>query len=379
MKQKEYIGFESLKQLDLVLNELSVKRIFLVTGRDSYSSCGAENYLAGHLADYAVTRFWDFSSNPKAQDVSKGIELFKEIRPDVVIAVGGGSVVDIAKLVNFFATNSLEPIEYLDASKSNIRKPMPLIAIPTTADSGSEATRSSVLYVGKEKFSVDNEFVLPDVAIVDPALTMSLPKYVTATTGMDALCQAVESYWSINSNDESKKFAKQAIELIMDNLATAVNAPNSSARLAMAKADNLGGKAINITRTTAPHAISYPLTSYFGIAHGHAVGLTLASMLEYNAGVNDKDVLDSRGCKYVQRTLNEVTGFFGQANIADAKETINDLMSNIGLETKLGRLGVKSHRDLDIIIANSDNSDRIINNPRKVTKESLREILEMIY
>ena len=378
MKQKEYIGFESLKQLGSVLNEFSAKRVFLVTGKDSYFSSGAKKHLADFLAGCEVTRFFDFSSNPKAKDVKKGIELFGQVQPDTVIAVGGGSVIDIAKLVNFFATNGLEPVEYFKTTKDKLSKSKPLVAIPTTAGSGSEATSFAVLYIDKEKFSVDSEFILPDVAIVDPALTMSLPKYVTATTGMDALCQAVESYWSINSNDESKKYAKEAIELAMANLATVVNNATKSARLAMAKAANLAGKAINITRTTAPHAISYPLTSHFGIAHGHAVALTLPAMLEYNAKVNDEDLQDNRGCKYVRKTINEIAEVLGQSDLDSVKEMLAILMKSIGLKARLSELGVNSSADVGIIISGF-NTERAANNPHKVTKQALRKILDTIY
>ncbi|MCK5473164.1 MAG: phosphonoacetaldehyde reductase, partial [Planctomycetes bacterium] len=258
MIQKEYIGFGSIGELEFVLAEYSAKRIFLVTAHDSYELSGAKGNLDKIFAGCQVQRFYDFSSNPKIEDVNKGLEAFKKIRPDVVIGVGGGSVIDMAKLINFFASNELEPSEYLKNPESKINISRPLIAIPTTAGSGSEATAFAVLYIDKEKFSIDNEFVLPDVAIVDPDLTTSLPEYITAVTGMDALCQAIESYWCINSTDESKEFAKKAIELVMKNLKTAVNNPDRNSRLAMAKAANLAGKAINITKTTAPHAISYP-------------------------------------------------------------------------------------------------------------------------
>jgi len=379
LKQKEYIGFESIKNLVSVLSELSAKKIFLVTGKDSYSSSGSKEHLTKLLVDFEVDRFFDFSSNPKIEDVNKGVEVFKYAQCDTVIAVGGGSVIDMAKLINFFAVNNLNPLEYFKTSKKHVQKPKPLIAIPTTAGSGSEASSFAVLYVGKKKFSVDNKFVLPDVAIVDPALTMSLPEHITAVTGMDVLSQAIESYWSINSNDESKRFARSAIKLTMANLVTAVNNADTFSRLAMAKAAHFAGKAINITKTTASHAISYPLTSYFDIPHGHAAGLTLSSMFEYNAGVSDEDVLEPRGCEYVRKTLNEIAALLGRKCVIEAKDKIDKLMFKIGLETKLSRLGVNSQEDIETIIANSFDSDRVANNPRKVTRESLREILEMIY
>ena len=379
MNQKEYIGFDSIKSLESVLAELPAKKVFLVTGKTSYIKSGAKDRLSGLLAKYIFQRFWNFDRNPNANDLERGIEVFNQDDYDVVIAVGGGSVIDTAKLINFSAVNNLNIREHLRNPRSNIRKPKPLIAIPTTAGTGSETTHFAVLYFETTKYSLAHKYILPDVAIVDPALTMSMPKYITATTAMDALGQAIESYWSINSNDKSKRFAKDAIELIISNLTTAVNSPSVSARFAMAKAANLSGKAINITNTTASHAVSYPLTSYFGIPHGHAVALTLPAMLEYNAGANDDDVLDSRGYKYVQKTTSEIIRLWGQNNVADTKQAMSDLIYKVGLETKLSRLGVNSPEDIKTIITNSFNSDRMANNPRKVTKKGLRKILETTY
>lgn len=379
MKQKEYIGFGSINCLSLVLTKLPAKKIFLVTGKDSYVTSGAQCHLCQFLVDYEVTRFSDFDNNPKIEDVIKALEIFKRIRFDTVIAVGGGSVLDMAKLINFFGVNDLEPREYIRTKKNDVQKGKPLIAIPTTAGSGSEATSFAVIYVNQEKLSVDDELLLPDVAIVEPDLMMSLPKYITATTGMDALSQAIESYWNINSKEQSKGFARSAIELIIPNIVTAVTKPSASSRLAMARAAHLAGKAINITRTTVPHAISYPLTSYFGIPHGHAVSLTLPSILEYNAGVTENDVLDVRGCEYVRKILNEIALFLGAKDIVGAKEKINKLMCKIGLETKLSLLGVKSEENIELIIANGFNPARVKNNPRILKEDSLRKILYTIY
>src|SRR5207248_4789041 len=125
------------------------------------------------------------------------------------------------------------------------------------------------------KYSVCHEFLLPDIAIVDPILTHKMSPRLTAITGMDALSQAIESYWSIHSTEESKGYAREAIRIIVDQLPKAVNEPTNDSRLAMARASHLAGKAINVTRTTAPHALSYALTSRFGVPHGQAVSLTL--------------------------------------------------------------------------------------------------------
>jgi alcohol dehydrogenase class IV len=379
MKQQEHIGFESINQLRPILSSLGARRIFLVTGKDSYDTCGAAEQLNRILSGCEIERFCDFRSSPKLEDTVRGIEAFRRNRWDAIVAVGGGSVIDMAKLINFFACNDIEPLVYFKQKGFRGRRDKPLVAVPTTAGSGSETTQFAVVYFGNEKRSVDDVAVLPDAAIVDPSLTMSLPRYITACTGMDALAQAVESYWSIWSNEESRAYAKASIELCRDNLEKAVNGPDASSRLAMAKAAHLSGKAINITRTTAPHAISYPLTSYFGIPHGHAVGLTLAPMLEYISGVCRNDVTDMRGYECVRKTTDEIAAMLGAKDVPKAAEKIQKLMETIELQTKLSPLSVKSEMDIETIVDNCLKHGRTKNNPRKVTREGLKEILLKIY
>lgn len=374
----EFIGFGSIRNVKFVLSQFQAKNIFLVTGNESYKMCGAEEYLTELLSPYNVTRFIQFNGYPKIEDVTKGIELYKTNNCKTTLAVGGGRVIDMAKLVTFFADNNLEPYEYLKNPSKKATKKISFVAVPTTAGSGSEATKFAVLYINKQKYSIENEFLLPQVAIIDPELTMSMTKRITAITGTDALCQAVESYWSINSNRESKAFAQTSLKLIAANLEKSVNHPDSNSRLAMAKAAHLSGKAINITKTTACHAISYPMTSYFGIPHGHAAGLTLSSMFEFISNVKEEDVQDNRGCIYIKNSLSEIFHLFGTDNLYDMKQKINLLMESIGLETKLGRLGIQTSLDFDTIINNGFNPERIKNNPRRVTKEAVREILNAI-
>ena len=164
----------------------------------------------------------------------------------------------------------------------------------------------------------------------------------------------------------------------MENLLDAVANPDKKSRLNMAVAANYAGKAINITKTTACHAISYPITSYFNVPHGHAVALTLPSMIVYNSNVNEDDVLDSRGVKFVKRAMKELISIVGASNALKAKEVISQLMKNIDLETKLGELGIKTKEDIDVIIKNGFNPERVKNNPRKLDEYQLRKILEEI-
>lgn len=378
MKQIESIGFESIKKISSVLDKFSARKLFLVTGKQSYHLCGAERILTRLLKGYETFLFSDFGTNPKEADVEKATKLLTQIRPDAIIAVGGGSVIDMAKMTNFFAANYLYPQKSLTNDDASLNKGKPLIAMPTTAGSGSEATQFAVFYIDKNKFSIDNMNILPDAAIIDPQLMLSLPPYLTAATGMDCFGQAIESYWSIRSNDLSKDYAKRAICLAHDNLVNAVNQPDTASRLAMSKAANYAGKAIHLTRTTASHAIAYPLSSYFGVHHGHAVGLTLSAMLEYIAHVQPGDAADTRGYTYVQNSIDEIATMLGQKNAAQAKNVIDRMMKTIGLETRLSRLGINSEADIQMIANNSFHSGRMNNNPRRVTREALEDILRSL-
>ncbi|MBS3127842.1 phosphonoacetaldehyde reductase [Candidatus Woesearchaeota archaeon] len=362
------------------------KKIFLVSGKGSYIKSGAQAILGDILSRYDVFHFNDFGINPKAEEIVKGIKELDKSRCELIIAVGGGSVIDTAKSINILAANkeshtgnlAEDILGYISGKKKITSKGKLLIAIPTTSGSGSEATKFAVIYIEKTKYSLEHEFMLPDHAIVDPQFTMSLPKAITASTGMDALCQAIESYWSVSSTDESRRYAKKAIKIALKNLEKAVNHPSEGSRDAMSKAAHLAGKAINISKTTACHAISYPITSYFNVPHGHAVALTLASMLIYNSQVAEDDLSDNRGVAYVRKVIDELAELIGTKNVEDAAKRMTELMEKIGLKTRLGELGIRNEDNIDIIIKNGFNPSRVKNNPRILTEESLRGILESL-
>jgi alcohol dehydrogenase class IV len=368
MNQKEYFGFRSIKNLEEILQDNNSKNIFLVTGKDSYETCGVKMEIEKILRKFKIdfTRFYDFSQNPKLKEIENGLRLFKKENYDLILGVGGGSSIDVAKAIKFFHFQKKE-------------NKIPLVAIPTTAGSGSEATYFIVYYIGKEKQSQGKpDLTLPDYAICDPQFVFSLPKNIAASTGMDALSQAVEAYWSVNSTTESKKFSAEAIRLILGNLERAINERNKESREKMMLASNLAGKAINIAKTTACHSIAYPMTSYFGIPHGHAAGMTLGEMLVYNSKVTEKDCNDSRGVDYVKKTINELLEVIDINNIAEASEKIKNLMINIGLETRLSKLGI-DEQGMEVMIQNGFKPERVKNNPRVLTEEALRGILERIY
>ena len=234
------------------------------------------------LSGYNVRRYSNFSSNITIEDLNKGIEITKYFLPDIIIAIGGGSVIDMAKQINIFAKHdNFSNIIINDQSKLG-EKLCPLIAIPTTTGTGSEETHFAVIYVDKKKYSVASKEMIPEFKIIDSSLSHSMPAKLQATCGFDALSQSVESYWSIKSSDKSRRYSLEAIKLIINNFKKSINGDLDSKRN-MAKAANFSGKAINISKTTAAHAISYPLTIHYNIPHGHAVALTLGYFFEINS------------------------------------------------------------------------------------------------
>ena len=365
MKQTEYHGFDSIRNLAGILEQEKTKNVFLVTGGRSYETCGAQDAIEEQLSGGSFTRFCDFTPNPKIEEIKKGLKEFGEKDYDMIVGVGGGSSIDVAKAIKMF---------HCEKGGKNI----PLVAIPTTAGSGSKATYFIVYYVGKQKQSAGRvDLTLPNYAICNPKLTMSLPKGIAASTGIDALGQAMESYWSINSTLESQGKAENAIRILMGNLEENVNFPTRESRRRVMRAANLSGKAINLTKTAACHSVAYPITSYFGIPHGHAVGLTLGEMLVFNSQVKDRDCNDERGVEYVRRTMDKLVRMLGALNPEEARDKIKCLMENIGLATKLSELGIDKE-GVGVIVKNGFTPERVKNNPKVLTEDGLRGVLERI-
>lgn len=377
MKQKICLGYDSYKKLYSILEEYSPKKIFLVTGKKSYFLSGAEKLLSEFINKYNYFRFYDFETNPKLKDLIKGIKIFNKEKCDIVIGVGGGSVMDIAKSISILATQQGDLEEFIKGKISLKKRQIPSIMIPTTAGTGSESTHFSVIYINKTKYSLAHNLILSNFVILDPIFTKNLPPYITACTCMDALCQGIESFWSVNSTKKSRTYSKQAIELIISNIIKNVNNPDMISREKMLIASNLAGKAINIARTTAPHAVSYPITSYFNIPHGHAVALTLPYFIEFNNNVSLENLQDNRGIEFIKDRMSQLFTVLKVKTADKAKDKLVSIMKGISVETKLSKLGI-NRNNIDIIIENGFNPQRMKNNPKIFTKRELRYLLKII-
>jgi len=374
MNKRKFFGVGSISYLNDILQRVGARKILLVTGKNSYTKCGAESKINKIVQRYEVGVFNDFRSNPDLTDVKKGVEVLQKFNPDVICAIGGGSVIDIAKLIKYFGIAEINNIENIikNSQQKCVASKIKLIAIPTTSGTGSEATEFAVLYVNKIKESIENMNIMPNYSIIDPRFTYNSPKSLVSVVGLDTLAQAIESYWSNKSTLKSKKYARFVIKVVLENLVKAYNG-DKEAKNELSKASYLSGKAINISKTTAPHAISYTLTSNYGIPHGYAVALTLGYFFRINYEEDNQNINDSRGVHYVKSTMKEIFDLLSVNNAESAKKRWDVLLRQINLKPSLKQLGFARENDINKII-NGVNLNRLKNNPVKVKRKTLEEI-----
>lgn len=314
-----------------------------------------------------VTRFSDFTPNPQYESVVSGVRLLKQIGADTIIAVGGGSAMDVAKCIKLFS-NMNENESFLEQRivPNNVR----LIAVPTTAGTGSEATRFAVIYYNGEKQSITHETAIPEAILMEPSVLDTLPEYQRKATMLDAFCHGIESFWSVNSTDESREYSKEALRLITEHHPSYLK-NESSGNAAMLKAANIAGKAINITQTTAGHAMCYKLTSLYGIAHGHAAALCVSELWPYMIEHTDLCV-DPRGKEYLENTLDEIAKALGFTSDKEAAGYFKEFVEKLGLKRPRPNNG-----DYEIL-KKSVNPVRLKNHPIKLTDGAISELYHRI-
>ncbi len=377
MDPTSWIGRGTIDQLPTILDRQQADRVLLVTGNRSYTTSGARPLVEAALGNRPVRRFHEFDPNPRLEDLERGLECLDRFDANLILAVGGGSVLDMAKLIGICSRQQAEPADIARGTAQITTDSLPLVAVPTTSGSGSESTHFAVVYVNGHKHSVAHPSIRPSAIVVDAALTDSLPPPLTAVTGLDAFCQAVESFWSVHSTKATRYWSARAIELTLDSLARAVHAPDDAARDALAEASHLAGRAINVSKTTAPHAISYTMTSRFGVPHGQAVAVTLGELLVFNSQVTTDDVTDPRGVHHVRRTIEELNMLLGTANAEASRQRIQGLITSVGLATRLTPLGIRRPEDHRLLLDNL-NAERLKNNPRALRNDQLAPILQRI-
>ena len=343
---------DDYREIEKIFSKLGVKKPFLCCGK-SFEQTDIFTYLQ----QFNPIVFDHIRPNPRFEDMITASELFKAEGCDFMIGAGGGSPMDSAKMIRLMATNDVSKCLEEPMENNEIKA----LFIPTTAGTGSEATKSSVFYINEvEKFSVANYDFIPDYIILDESLLKTLPDYQRKCTCLDALCHAVESYFSVKANDESKKYAAKAIELFVQNKESYMRNEQKGNR-GMLMASYYGGKAINITGTTAGHAMCYNITMSCGTAHGHSVAVILYAIWDYMNKHNER-VNDKRGRDYILKSFNELEKMMGGA------DGLRALLTEFELSAP------KADESLVCGFASKVNASRLGNNPTILTADDVEAI-----
>lgn len=315
--------------------------------------------------------FDDFSSNPQYESVREGVNVFNLEHCDTILAVGGGSAIDVAKCIKLYCKM---PEDEMFLNQPYQDSGIKLIAVPTTAGTGSESTRFAVIYYEGRKQSVTHDSIIPDYAILEPCVLKTLPLYQKKCTMMDALCQGIESWWSVNSTDESMQYSRMAVETIIQNWREYIFHNSEAAAENIMLAANYSGRAICITQTTAPHAFSYKLTSLYGLPHGHAVSVCLPEIWEYMIESKDRCV-DPRGIDYLEELFKSIAKSLGSESEKEAVGIFREMMAEIGLERPRALI----NKELEVIeLSKSVNPIRLGNNPIAISEEQAFHIYTII-
>ncbi|MHB1126265.1 MAG: iron-containing alcohol dehydrogenase [Bacillota bacterium] len=354
---------------------LGASRIFMVTD-PRVALTGIPDKMSEILvsAGLKVQRYEGVTPDPDIQVVDDAFQNVKEHGCDALVALGGGSSIDVAKAVGLMLANGGESIEeYLLGKPIQHRNP-PVIAIPTTCGTGSEVTTSAVISDKKRKKKISlrqGTLLCPFAAVIDPVLMTSLPPHVVATTGMDALTHAIEAYLSIAASPVTDACALYAIELISANLrSAAANPANLQAIGNMGIASTIAGFAFGQASTTLVHCMSHALGAHFDIPHGLANAVLLPYVMEYNLPANLQKFAR------VARALGGLTDGLTDLNAADlGVRLVRRLAYDLNIPIRLGSIGV-SLKAIPDMARDAVAEKRISNNPRLTTEKDIVALFE---
>lgn len=352
-------GYDEFEQY---IKDNKIKKIFCVSGK-SAKGLPIQQVISrmSQGEGIQICFFSEYCSNPTYESVWNGVHAYRKYEADCIMAIGGGSAIDVAKCIKAYA-NCEDTVDYTEQQIKGTT--IPLIVMPTTAGTGSEATHFAVIYKNGEKLSVAHENLIPEIVIMDPANLYSLPSYQKVVTMLDAWCHAVEAMWSLRATAESDRYAIKSLQLLTQYQDSYLLNETSGNR-EMQKAAYYAGKAINITQTTAAHAMSYKLTSLYGLPHGHAVALCLSHVWknifenceQMEIADKLKMISDAMGCNTIKASIDVFDSFLIE----------NDIVAPRGVEED----------DLELL-KNSVNQQRLKNYPIHLSEEDIEKMYRKI-
>lgn len=360
----------------------SGNKVLLIKGSQSLAKSGVLQNILDKLNRKALSvAIQTVASEPETELIDQITSDARRFKPDVIVAIGGGSVLDAGKAVSGLTTNGGLITEYLEGvgtGRKIEKSSVPFIAVPTTSGTGTEVTKNAVISSQKQKFkkSIRHPYLIPDIALIDPVLTHSQPPSVTASCGMDALTQLIEPYFSLKSNPFIDAICIKGVGLVADSLLRAFNDANDAeAREKMSLASLMGGIALANAGLGAVHGLASPLGAYFPIPHGTACAATLPASLETNFNAIVERAHDKKLIGKYADIARMLTGSSEKDETFAVREGIKwlkDLKTQLKIPS-LRKAGIKES-DIPFIVENSRGSS-MKTNPVELTDEEIKQIL----
>lgn len=374
VRTKVIYGIGSIKEVGQAVEKLGGKKVLIVTDKIVGALPFMEKIKDG-LKGSSMELAGIFDEVPVDSDIdicNKGYKFGQKVNSDIIVAIGGGSVLDTAKGINILLSEGGDLLEDHQGTYLLQRPLKPLIAIPTTAGTASEVTFVAMIKDSHQeiKLSFVSQYLAPDVAILDPEVTLSMPPKLTASTGMDALTHAIESIHSLNRNPISDALAIYGIKLIMENLSEATkNGSNLEARGNMLIASNVAGMSFANALVGIVHALSHAAGGKCRVPHGIANTIFLPYGMEYNLGHNARYQMVAEAMGVNTKDISE------EEAERQSVEKVRNLIKALGLPLRLSEVGVKEEH-LPAIAADAICDGSVYNNPREATEEDMIDILK---
>lgn len=372
MPTKVIFGENSLDKLGNEVNSLG-KKAFLVTGKSSARKYGYTDRVINSLkkSNIETKVFEEIESNPDTPIIDKGAKIAKSENCNFVIGLGGGSAIDAAKGIAAAISENKSVWDFVEGYEIK-KEVLPIVAVPTTAGTGTETTPYSVISNKKikRKDAFASMYIYPSVSILDPSLTISLSPYYTAATGMDTLAHAIEAYTSVLATPISDLFAVEAIRLVAENLRNTVsNGKDINARSNMMLASAIAGVAISQADTTIAHVIGEAIGAIYNTDHGTSVALTLPEVMRYNCVSNFKKYTN------ISMLMGENVHDLSLRDAAyKSAESVRNLIVDVGLPSNLKEIGVRETKDVMSLVLRPGLT---ATNPRKIGKNQFEEIIRI--
>lgn len=358
------------KYLDIIKSHTEKKRSILITSK-GFKKRGLVDDVKKILNNNLIYIVDDVTANPSISYIDALFKKIRKLNIDIIIAIGGGSSLDTGKAIAKLFGNKDNLITLHAHFKKNVpfknnRRALPIIAVPTTAGTGSEITHFATIWdsIDKKKYSLMGEDLYPYISILDPTLTLTLPREETVSSSLDTLSHALESIWNTNATKESLAYSNKALSILLPAL-DVLNEPrleNSlELRSNLLRASMYSGAAINLTRTALSHSISYPLTSFYGLPHGIACSFSLASVLKFNVTADDgriKNTIIDLGYDCIDQFEKKIFSLFIElGGLIIMKKYIKNLDDILSLTNKMitpersnNNLKKASQGDISIIV-----------------------------